>query len=106
MLNGIAVSFLSWALNGPLKFTETGAGTNVDLRSDRFAETALVGDIGHLFGFRTSAHLSWLFPLAVVAAVTGLVPDQADAPRLRGSRGRVVTGLGEGRRHRRSVPSR
>jgi general nucleoside transport system permease protein len=69
MLNGIAVSFLSWALNGPLKFTETGAGTNVDLRSDRFAETALVGDIGQLFGFRTSAHLSWLFPLAVVAAV-------------------------------------
>ena len=69
MLNGIAVSFVSWALNGPLKFTETGAGTNVDLRSDRFAETALVGDIGQFFGFRTSAHLSWLFLLALVAAV-------------------------------------
>jgi simple sugar transport system permease protein len=69
MLNGIAVSFLSWALNGPLKFTESGAGTNVDLRSDRFADTALIGDIGQYFGFRPSAHMSWLFVLAVIAAV-------------------------------------
>lgn len=68
-MNGIAVSLVSWALNGPLKFTEEGAGTNVDLRSDRFADSALIGDIGHLFGFRPAAHLSWLFLLAIVAAV-------------------------------------
>ena len=34
MLNGIAVSFLAWALNGPLKFTATEGAFNVDLRSE------------------------------------------------------------------------
>ena len=39
MLNGIAVSFLGWALNGPLKFTEEQLAT--DLRSDKFLDNAL-----------------------------------------------------------------
>jgi general nucleoside transport system permease protein len=69
MMNGIAVSFVSWALNNPLRFTEEGAGTNVDLRSDRFVDSALIGDLGHLFGYRPAAKLSWLFLLAVLAAV-------------------------------------
>jgi ABC-type uncharacterized transport system permease subunit len=68
MLNGIAVSFLAWALNGPLKFSEGGA-FNVDLRSDKFAENALMPNIGEAFGMNRSADLSLLFPLALVAAL-------------------------------------
>ena len=44
MLNGIAVSFLGWALNGPLKLTTAQVAT--DLRSDKLAENALVPEIG------------------------------------------------------------
>jgi general nucleoside transport system permease protein len=66
MLNGIAVSFLGWALNGPLKFTTAQVAT--DLRSDKFAENALVPEIGGLFGVKTSADLSLLLPIALVAA--------------------------------------
>jgi len=69
MMNGIAVSILAYALNGPLKFTNAPPGQNVDLRTDIFEDTALVPDIGHFFGVNSSAHLSWLFPLAIVASV-------------------------------------
>jgi len=69
MLNGIAVSFLAWALNGPLKFTETEGAFNVDLRSDRFADNALIPNIGELFGMKDSADFSLLFFLALIAAV-------------------------------------
>ena len=69
MLNGIAVSFLGWALNGPLKFTEEGVAT--DLRSDKFLDNALIPNIGSWFGIRSSADLSLLLPLAIVCA--GLV---------------------------------
>ena len=69
MMNGIAVSIVAYALNGPLKFTNAPPGQNVDLRTDIFQKSALVPDIGHVFGMRESAHLSWLFPLGVVASV-------------------------------------
>ncbi len=69
MLNGIAVSLLGWALNGPLKFTTAQVAT--DLRSDVFSDNALVPEIGEFFGMKSSADLSWLLPLALVAA--GLV---------------------------------
>jgi general nucleoside transport system permease protein len=69
MMNGIAVSLLAYALNGPLKFTKAPPGQNVDLRTDIFESSALVPDIGHLFGVNSSAHLSWLFPMAIVASV-------------------------------------
>lgn len=69
MLNGIAVSLLAWALNYPLRFSAAPAGQNVDLRTDEFPETALIGDLGSAFGITPGAHLSWLLLLAVVAAV-------------------------------------
>lgn len=69
MLNGIAVSFLAWALNGPLKLSSIPEGQNSDLRSDIFAKGALVPDLGRWLGMDRSAHLTFLFPLAVVAAV-------------------------------------
>jgi simple sugar transport system permease protein len=69
MLNGIAVSLLAWALNFPLKFSDAPAGQNVDLRTDEFPKDALVGDMGRIFGITPGAHLSWLFPLGVVAAI-------------------------------------
>jgi general nucleoside transport system permease protein len=69
MMNGIAVSVVAYALNGPLKFTKAPPGQNVDLRTDIFEPSALVPDLGHLFGVEPSAHLSWLFPIAIVAAV-------------------------------------
>jgi general nucleoside transport system permease protein len=69
MMNGIAVSIVAYALNGPLKFTKAPPGQNVDLRTDIFEPSALVPDLGHLFGVGRSAHLSWLFPIAIVASV-------------------------------------
>ena len=68
MLNGIAISLVAWAINGPLHFTETGE-FNVDLRTDHFPDSALIPDMGHLFGIGPSANVSWLLPLAIVAAV-------------------------------------
>jgi simple sugar transport system permease protein len=67
MLNGIAVNLLGWALNGPLKYRQEGG--QVAARTPNFAENALVPDLGHLFGIRESVHLSWLLPMALVAAV-------------------------------------
>jgi ABC-type uncharacterized transport system permease subunit len=69
MLNSIAISLVAYALNGPLKFTEAPPGQNVDLRTDIFEPSALVPEIGSAFGVGDSAHLSWLFPMAIVAAV-------------------------------------
>lgn len=69
MLNGIALSIVSWALNGPLKYRDAPPGQNVDLRTDIFPDSALVPQIGHWFGIGRSANLSWLFPIAIVAAV-------------------------------------
>ena len=69
MMNGIAVSIVAYALNGPLKFTTAPPGQNVDLRTDIFEKSALVPDLGHYFGVGSSAHLSWLFPMAIVASV-------------------------------------
>jgi general nucleoside transport system permease protein len=66
MLNGIAVSFLNWALNGPLRFTERIA---TDLRSDKFEESALVPEFGELVGVKSSADLSLLLPIGIVAAL-------------------------------------
>lgn len=69
MLNGIAVSLLAWAINFPLKFTNAPPGQNVDLRTDQFSDTALVGDMGRLFGVTPGAHLSWLLLLGIATAI-------------------------------------
>ena len=69
MMNGIAVSFLAWALNGPLKFNDAPEGAFVDLRTNLFPEQGLVGDMGEIFGITPGAHLSWLLFLAIAAAV-------------------------------------
>ena len=42
MMNGIAISIVAYALNGPLKFTNAPPGQNVDLRTDIFESSALV----------------------------------------------------------------
>lgn len=69
MMNLIAVSLLAWAINFPLKISNRPEGQNVDLRTDQFPDTALIGDIGDFFGVTPGAHLSWLFFLAVGAAI-------------------------------------
>jgi ABC-type uncharacterized transport system permease subunit len=69
MLNGVALSIVSYALNGPLKYRNAPPGQNVDLRTDIFADSALVPTIGQYFGVGNSANLSWLFPIAILAAV-------------------------------------
>ena len=69
MMNGIAVSFIAYALNGPLKLSSLPTGTNADLRSDIFEQSALVPQLGGFLGIGESAQLSWLFPLALVVAV-------------------------------------
>lgn len=70
MMNGIAVSMVAWALNGPLKLTSLPTGTNADLRSDIFESSALVPRLGAALGVEESAQLSWLFPLAILAAIS------------------------------------
>ncbi len=69
MLNGIAISLVAYALNGPLKFSNIPQGQNIDLRSDVFPQSARIPDLGKLLGIGPSAHLTWLFPIALVVAV-------------------------------------
>ena len=98
MMNGIAISLVGWALNNPLRTGDVGL---VDLRSDRFPESALVPHLGRSLGLDpetipNSVHLTWLFPLAILACVgvwfllsrtrlgyearaTGLSPGSAEA---------------------------
>ncbi|HEV3474448.1 MAG TPA: ABC transporter permease [Actinomycetota bacterium] len=70
MMNGIAISLLAWALLNPLRTSERGL---VDLRSDRFADSALMPSLPSSLGLEdaipASVHLTWLFPLALVACV-------------------------------------
>ncbi|MGH2765115.1 MAG: ABC transporter permease [Actinomycetota bacterium] len=70
MMNGIAISLVAWALLNPLRTTDTGL---VDLRSDRFPESALMPALAPTLGLEeqipASAHLTWLFPLALVACL-------------------------------------
>jgi simple sugar transport system permease protein len=68
MMNGIAISFVAWALNGPLQ-ADLPEGTNADLRSEIFESSALMPRLGSFLGVGDSSQLSWLFPLAIVAAV-------------------------------------
>jgi ABC-type uncharacterized transport system permease subunit len=68
MMNGIAISLVAWAINGPLHFTQQLAGFNINLRTDPFKANARIPDLGHRFGIPGSAHLSWLFPMALVTA--------------------------------------
>jgi ABC-type uncharacterized transport system permease subunit len=69
MMNGIAVSLLAWALLNPLRTSRRGL---IDLRTDQFPESALIPNLGSTFGLDEvlprSVHLTWLFPLALVAA--------------------------------------
>jgi ABC-type uncharacterized transport system permease subunit len=68
MMNGIAISLVAWALLNPLRTSETGF---VDLRSDRFPDSAIMPPLAPALGLEeqipASAHLTWLFPLALVA---------------------------------------
>lgn len=70
MLNGISVSLVAWIIAHPLRYEARSEGNfNVNLRTDPFADNALIPDLGHLFGFRPAANLTWLFPFAVVTAI-------------------------------------
>jgi ABC-type uncharacterized transport system permease subunit len=70
MMNGIAISLVAWALLNPLRTSQTGF---VDLRSDRFPESASMPALAPSLGLEdqipSSAHLTWLFPLALLAAI-------------------------------------
>jgi general nucleoside transport system permease protein len=68
MLNGIAASLVAWVIRGPLRYHETAGGFNVNLRTDPFPDNAAIPDIGHFFGIRPSVRLSWVLPMALVAA--------------------------------------
>jgi ABC-type uncharacterized transport system permease subunit len=70
MMNGIAISLVAWALLHPLRTTDTGL---VDLRSDRFAPSAIMPSLASSLGLEDvippSVHLTWLFPMAILACV-------------------------------------
>jgi ABC-type uncharacterized transport system permease subunit len=69
MMNGIAVSLVAWALLHPLRTSQQGL---IDLRSDKFPESALLPNLGSTLGLEEllprSVHLTWLFPVALLAA--------------------------------------
>ena len=70
MMNGIAVSLVGWALNGPLHYNDAPEGAFVDLRSPTSSPPkGLAGDLGAMFGVTPGAHLSWLLFLAIAAAI-------------------------------------
>ena len=68
MMNGVAISLVAWALLNPLRTAERGL---VDLRSDRFEGSALIPRLSPSLGLEESipesVHLTWLFPLALLA---------------------------------------
>jgi len=68
MMNGIATSLVAWVIGGPLRYEDTGGGFNVNLRTDPFPDAAMIPDLGHLFGIRSSARLSWVLLLALLTA--------------------------------------
>jgi ABC-type uncharacterized transport system permease subunit len=68
MMNGIAVSLVAWAINGPLKYTQQAGFHTPNLRTDAFRANAKIPDLGHLFGIGSSVHLSWLLIGAFVTA--------------------------------------
>ena len=70
MMNGIALSLVAWALLNPLRTSQQGA---IDLRTDLFSEKALIPGLAGALGLEEqipgSVHLTWLFPLALLACV-------------------------------------
>ncbi|HEX2051843.1 MAG TPA: ABC transporter permease [Actinomycetota bacterium] len=70
MMNGIAISLVAWSILNPLRAPEGGL---IDLRTGLFPEAALIPTIAGSFGLEEqlpgSVHLTWFFPLAVVACV-------------------------------------
>jgi ABC-type uncharacterized transport system permease subunit len=70
MMNGIAVSLVGWAILHPLRSTGRQL---VDLRTNIFPEAALMPSLAQTFGLEDqipgSVHLTWFFPLALVACV-------------------------------------
>jgi simple sugar transport system permease protein len=66
MMNGISISLVAWLLRNYLKTSETGL---IDLRTDLFPEEALMPRFGLLGEMPGSVHLTWFFPLALVACV-------------------------------------
>ena len=69
MMNGIAGSLVAWLLLHPLRTSDTGL---IDLRTDIFPRAALIPGIAQTFGIQEqippSVHLSWLFPVGLLAA--------------------------------------
>jgi general nucleoside transport system permease protein len=68
MMNGIAVSLVAWLILHPLRSNIT----TTDLRTEDFPQAALVPNLARSFGVEDQipdsiAHLTWLFPLALVA---------------------------------------
>jgi simple sugar transport system permease protein len=68
MMNGIAVSLVAWLILHPLRSDVT----TTDLRTEDFPQEALVPNLATTLGVEdvipdSIAHLTWLFPLALVA---------------------------------------
>lgn len=68
MMNGIALSLVAWVLLNPLRSDDEGL---VDLRTDIFTTKALIPNLAASLGLQEqvpgSVHLTWLFPLALLA---------------------------------------
>ena len=70
MMNGIALSLVAWALLNPLRTGDEGA---IDLRTDIFSQKALIPRLAGALGLEEqipgSVHLTWLFPVALLACL-------------------------------------
>lgn len=69
MLNGIAISLVAWAINGPLRYTDASGDFNVNLRTDLFAPNASAPNMGHLLGVERSVPLNVLLLIGIACAI-------------------------------------
>jgi simple sugar transport system permease protein len=67
MMNGAAASLIAWALHHPLRYNPPGQ--TLEVQTAPFPPNARIPDLGTVLGFGRAPHLSWLFPIAIVAAV-------------------------------------
>ena len=68
MMNGIAVSLVAWALNGPLHYHDSSSRFNINLRTDYFGSNATGPKLAHLLGVSDAVPLSLLLPIGIACA--------------------------------------
>ena len=94
MLNGVAVSLVAWALRGPLKFTDAQRGVQHQPPVGPLPEQRDGAEPGAPLRRRHRRPAQPVVADRDRVLRARVVPAEADAPRVRGARRGLVTGLG------------